>query len=238
MLSIIIPVYNEEKTIESMIRQFETLREPHEVIVSDTSSTDKTVIIARQFADVTVTLEKGREPGVSTGRNAGAAAASGDFLVFMDCGVMIPDVNAFFTTALARFQREPDLVGVSVRIDVDEAVCTPSDAAVSDLMNGYFWFLNKFLGVGMATGKFQMVRTGAFQKIGGFNEHLHTAEDVDFFGRLRKIGRTAIMWDLVAFHPGRRFHARGAWRTLFLWMKNGLSYWIFKKPAHTWEPIR
>jgi glycosyltransferase involved in cell wall biosynthesis len=238
LLSIIIPTYNEEKTIERTVRQFSKLRVPHETIVSDTASTDATVEVAKRCADKVVLLAPGKKPGVSPGRNDGVAASQGRYFVFIDSDTYIPDSNDFFGKALARFERDPKLVGLSVRINVRIDIATWSDRTVSFLMNVWFFLLNKLFGVGIASGKFIMVRADAFQKTGGFDEHLKTAEDVDLFRKLATFGHTRIAWDLAVYHEGRRFHHLGAWNTLYRWIHNGLSYWLFKKSSDTWEPVR
>lgn len=238
MISIIVPTYNEEKGIEKMVLQFRELKVPHEVIVSDTQSTDKTVEAASRVTDKVITLSPTEKRGVSKGRNNGALLASGDLLAFMDCDTKVPDPNRFFERVAARFANDPKLMGASVRIEVSREVRTWSDAAVSSLMNGWFFIVNKFFGIGIASGKFIIVRAAAFRDAEGFNENISTAEDMDFFGRLRKLGHTRIIWDLAVYHSGRRFHQQGAWHTLFLWIKNAVSFWLFRRPSDKWEPIR
>lgn len=238
VISIIIPAFNEEKAIEKTVRQFEKLTIPHEVIVSDTASTDRTVEIAKKCADKVALLPPDKKPGVSPGRNDGAAVAKGKFLVFTDSDTFVPDINEFFATIVARFNNDPKLVGISVQIKILPEVCTWSDATVSFLMNFWFLVLNNVLGVGAASGKFQLMRSDTFKKTGGFNETLSTSEDIDLFGRLNKFGYTRIMWNLTVYHEGRRFHVLGAWHTLWRWIHNGLSFWFFKKSSDTWEPVR
>lgn len=238
MISIVIPTYNEEKTLERTVRQFAALALPHEVIVSDTQSTDKTVAIAKRYADLVIVMPPHKTRNVSTGRNDGAMASEGEFIVFLDCGTMIPDPNGFFDKAVSLFHRKQGLTGLSARIEVEPRVRTASDAIVSFLMNVWFLFLNNAVGIGIASGKFQMVRRRAFLQSGGFHGRLATAEDVDFFGRLRKLGRTEIVWNLAVHHSGRRFHQLGAWRTLLHWMVDAISFWLFKKPSNKWDPVR
>lgn len=238
VISIIIPTYNEEQLVESTISHFSKLDIPHEIIISDTRSTDNTVAIAKRLADKVAVLPAEKSRGVSRGRNNGAALAEGTYMVFMDCGTVIKHPTAFFRRAIAAFESQPGLVGISCRVEVYKEVETMSDAAVSFLMNLWFLFLNNVCRVGIASGKFIMVRTDMFRKTTGFNENLITAEDIDFFGRLAKLGRTRILWNLAVYHAGRRFHQKGAWRTLFLWIKNAASFWLFKKPDDTWEPVR
>lgn len=239
MISIIIPTYNEERTVEATVRQFAGLHVPHEVIVAEGRSTDRTASIAKQCADKVIDLAPGDKPGVSRQRNNGAGAASGEFIVFLDSDDIIPDLNGFFTKALAFFASDPRLVGLSARIEVSPDVRRVSDWIVCEMMNVWFALLNNVFRVGIAAGKFMMVRTPAFRATGGFNENLRAAEDVDIFTRLAHIGRTHTAWGLVVFHSGRRFHQLGAWRTLYRWIKNALSLWTFKKTADgDWETIR
>ncbi len=239
LLSIIIPVYNEEKTVEATVRQFAALTIPHEVIVSDSRSKDGTFAIAKRCADKAIQTARWDTPGVSHGRNNGAKAAVGEYLVFLDSGDEILDPDAFFTTALSFFEKNPRLVGLTVRIEVDPRFRTASDWFIFELMNIWFVLLNNVFRVGIAAGKFQMVKADAFRRVGGFSERLPAGEDIDFFRRLGTTGKTHITWKLRVLHSGRRFHQLGAWKTLYRWIKNGLSVWIFKKSADAgWQPIR
>lgn len=238
LLSVIIPAYNEESTIEKTIRQFVPLKIPHEVIVSDSASTDRTAEIAHHYADAVITLPAGKRSGVSPARNEGVTIAKGDFLVFIDSDTTIPKGEHFFEILLDRFRRESKTMGMSARIEVNPRVATLSDRAVSFLMNIWFFFLNKCLGVGISSGKFMIVRKEAFKRTGGFDESMNTAEDVDLFRKLARFGHTRIVWPLAVYHEGRRFHRLGAWRTMLRWMFNSISYWIRGKSSDTWEPVR
>jgi hypothetical protein len=104
-----------------------------------------------------------------------------------------------------------------------------------------FWFLimNNVLGIGQASGEFQMTRPAAFNKLGGFRNDLVAAEDVDMFSRLAKIGRTHVYWGLHAEHTFRRIHTLGWIGVYWLWIINGLSY-QFRNKAHAkeWSVIR
>lgn len=82
--SVIIPVYNAASTlaraIESVLKQ---TWPAHQIIVVDDGSQDHSASIAEAFGD-TVTLIRQPNAGVSAARNAGARAASGDWLAFLD----------------------------------------------------------------------------------------------------------------------------------------------------------
>ncbi|MBU5217588.1 glycosyltransferase [Bacillus albus] len=85
-LSIIIPVQNEEKTIESVI--FEVLKlKPLEIIVIVNGSTDKTEELAKGCGATVISYEEAL--GNDTGRAVGAYFAKGDILLFIDGDFLI-----------------------------------------------------------------------------------------------------------------------------------------------------
>jgi GT2 family glycosyltransferase len=82
--SVVIPAFNAAATLARAIESVRAQSWPaHEIIVVDDGSTDATAGIARQFGDV-VRLIQQNNSGVSVARNAGAAAATGDWLAFLD----------------------------------------------------------------------------------------------------------------------------------------------------------
>ena len=82
--SVVIPAYNSAATLARAIESVRAQSWPaHEIIVVDDGSTDATADVARQFGE-DVRLIRQPNSGVSAARNAGAAAASGDWLAFLD----------------------------------------------------------------------------------------------------------------------------------------------------------
>src|SRR5205085_1564372 len=85
MISIIIPTLNEAKIIGSTLRTLAaTLTLPHEVIVSDGGSSDRTAELAAPYATTVVVYSGTGRQTIGEGRNEGAKLAAGDFLVFLD----------------------------------------------------------------------------------------------------------------------------------------------------------
>ena len=239
MISIIIPTYNEEKAIEATVRQFSTLKLPHEVIVSDSQSTDQTIAIAKRCAKKVITLAPGKKRSIAQGRNHGADAAEGEYVAFLDADVVIPDPTSFFGEALRAFNSDPALVAITAKIEVLPHLARWSDKMIYGFLNPYFALFNNVFNFGMSAGEFHMVKTSAFKAVGGNNMNLAASEDMDLFHRLSKVGHVRTLWKLTVFHPGRRLHQEGWLLTIFRWARNAVSVWLFKKSADKeWEAVR
>ena len=88
-LSIIIPVYNEERRLRACLDAIKLQkRMPDEVIVVDNNSTDSSAKIAKKYKFVTVLHES--KQGLIFARNRGLDAARGDILARIDADTMIP----------------------------------------------------------------------------------------------------------------------------------------------------
>lgn len=239
-LSIIVPTLNEEKVIARTLSAVRELRAvSYEVILSDGASSDRTVELARKYADKMVVHDGQTRQTIAGGRNAGAAVANGDYLVFMDADVYIPNINEFFRQALERFETEPALCGLTVFLKVLPEHVTLSDRLFFGLVNRLYQFCNNVLHWGRASGEFQMVRAEVFRQVGGFNERLVVGEDNDLFGRLSQAGRTRVETGLFVMHTSRRAHHVGWTRLLSLWLLNSLFNKFIKRSfSKEWKAIR
>ena len=238
-LSIIIPTLNEEKIVKQTLERLRaSLTITHEIIVSDDLSDDKSVDVARLYADKVITLS--HPPRVNAGevRNRGASIASGEFFVFMDCGCFLINPDDFFKQALENFENKK-ILGVSGNVEVMREIRTFGDRVISAIINTGYRLLNNVFHCGSSWGKFIMVRKESFEAIHGFRNDLAAGEDINFFFRLSRIGRTHFDNRLVIFHPNRRAHQIGWIRLLPIWTRNTL-YLIFlgKSYSKDWKPIR
>lgn len=241
MFSIIIPTYNEEKIIEATLGAVAaTLTLPHEIIISDGGSTDRTVALAAPYAAAVVVHSGSSRQTIARGRNDGAkAAAPGDFYIFLDADCTIPEPDRFFARALSRFEEDPKLVALTAPLRVIASSETLGDKIVHGLANVTLRVSNNLFNRGHSWGEFQMIRQDAFIRLGGFREDLVTTEDADMFRRLSKIGRTRLDPQLRVLHSGRRSHQVGWPRLIFMWLVNSIFFSICNRSfTKEWTVIR
>lgn len=87
LISIIVPVYNGEKTIAACLQSIrqQTVAD-HEVIAVNDGSTDDTLKVLNQFRDKIKIITQ-QNQGASAARNRGAQAATAPFLIFWDADI-------------------------------------------------------------------------------------------------------------------------------------------------------
>ncbi|MBI3434714.1 MAG: TIGR04283 family arsenosugar biosynthesis glycosyltransferase [Proteobacteria bacterium] len=205
-LSIIIPVLDEATRMEALLAKLAPLRQAGaEIIVVDGGSHDATPERARESGARVVLAPRGRAAQM----NAGAAAASGDVMVFLHADTHLP--------AQADRQILAGLSGAAhvwgrfdVRIDGRGALL---------VLVG--WMMNARSRVsGIATGDQAMfVTREAFAAVGGFPV-LALMEDVALSARLKRLSRPLCI-ATPAITSGRRWETQGIVRTILLmwWLR-------------------
>lgn len=177
-LSIIIPTKNEEHVLPALLETIHVqLFRDYELIVADAHSTDRTRNIAEAAGAKVV---DGGMPG--PGRNAGALAATGEFLLFLDADVEL---------ASTRFLE--DLISEMERKKLDVATCRvkpmsrkPLDRALHEVYNAFVIATEKILP--HAPGFCIFIRRDAHVHINGFDETVVFAEDHEYVQRAQKRG--------------------------------------------------
>jgi glycosyltransferase involved in cell wall biosynthesis len=242
VISFIIPTLNEEKVIKKVLNNLREIKTfSYEIIVSDGGSTDGTVELSKTIADKVISHDKtkGRQT-ISQGRNAGAAAATGDFLIFLDADVFLPDIDSSLSRALEQFKKNPKLVGLSGWVRVFPDMETTADYLGYVILSDWQFFIkNNLLGIGCTCGEFQMIPRKNFNQLQGYREDLVVGEDLDLFYRLSQIGQTRTDRKLLIYHTGRRPHKIGWSKLIWEWVKNWFYLTFFNKShSKEWKVIR
>lgn len=181
-VSVVVPAFNEQKLIQQTLRAIKNaLSAFHgrgwesELIVCDNNSTDATAAFAREEG-AHVVFERINQ--ISRARNAGAAAATGDWLIFVDADSQ-PSPELFGDVADAIASDRCLAGGCIVHLDV----YGPGSRAVISL-----WNLISRVGRLMA-GSFIFCERAAFREIGGFSAEIFAGEELDLSRKLHRLAR-------------------------------------------------
>ena len=178
-ISIVIPAFNEagyiEATLASVSEAIKQFPGKAEVIVVDNNSTDGTGDIARKCGARVVFEAKNQ---IARARNAGAAVASGDYLIFIDADTSIHgDI----------LEKVIDLLS-SGKFIGGGAWAEPDSGWFQRLM--FDLFINYTLSLKNVTaGPFLYCERAAFERVGGFDESMYAAEEFSLAYRLKKEGK-------------------------------------------------
>ncbi len=239
IISIIIPTLREGNYLERTLKNFDGFTLPHEIIITDGGSTDGTLDIARRYTDKIMVWNEPRRQTFGEAKNVGAALARGQYFVFIDADVIVPNPNHFFAEMIAFFERKSELVASTVPLKVLADYARFGDRFFMEPLNIWYILANNIFHFGNASGEFQMIRADAFARVKGYSEHLVMGEDTDMFIRLSKIGRTFSYTKLAVYHSCRRPHKVGWLRIYGIWIKGGLSLVLRGKAAYKeWKVIR
>ena len=110
--SVIIPVYNSEKTIDRCLQSLlSQKRADVEIIVIDDGSEDRSGEILSKYAEKnnTLVLLRQENSGVSVARNTGIEKASGDYILFVDSDDFVSD-DYFYALDQMGNQTDDDLI--------------------------------------------------------------------------------------------------------------------------------
>ena len=180
-ISLVIPAYNESQylprllgTVAAARERFRGGTEAVEVIVADNRSTDRTAAIAGEAGCRVVTAEI---RCIAAARNAGAAAARGALLAFVDADSQIHPETF---NVIAQLLDRPDVVGGATGV-------VPERWSAGIALT-YAVFVPFVIATGVDTG-LVFCRRADFEAIGGYDEEMRFAEDVKFHAELWRLGR-------------------------------------------------
>lgn len=220
-ISVIIPTWHDDEYIAALLPNLRALDEVHEIIVVDAANSSS---IDRLVLDHGARIITSSEPSRGEQMNAGAAAASGDVLVFLHADT---DFVAAHFAALREALRDPGVIGGAFYRKFDER--HPHLL----WLEGVARYMTRRGGT-LFGDQTVFVRRSIFEQLGGFAK-VPLMEDVEFTPRLRASGRIVIL-DPPIRTSARHHDGKGAWRRS---IQNGLFLLLYKvgvSPArlHRW----
>ncbi len=211
MVSFIVPAWNEEAllahTLDALLAAARPLTVPWEIIVADDASTDRTPEIARGKAARVVSLNRRQ---IAAARNAGAQAARGDLLVFVDADTLVT----------------PEVVQAAVKAVAEGAVgggCAVRFGGRVPLYAKLLLpvFTRLYRAARLAAGCFVFCTRHAFDATGGFDERLYASEECALSWALQRQGRFVLLRECVVT-SGRKLRTHSGLEILSTLARLGL----------------
>ncbi|HEX4122028.1 MAG TPA: glycosyltransferase [Verrucomicrobiae bacterium] len=183
-VSVVVPAFNEQKLIAATLRSINDATASFtqrgwdtELIVCDNNSTDTTADLARA-AGAKVVFEPVNQ--IARARNTGAAAATGEWLLFVDADSR--PTPALFAEVAEQINSGKCLAGgCTVRLDERHRIADWGTGLWNAISRTFKW----------AAGSFIFCKTAAFRQVGGFSAELFASEELDLSKRLKKLAKSS-----------------------------------------------
>ena len=250
-VGIVIPVLNEESTIGSTLQYLELLEpKPHQVIVVDGGSTDRTLELVRRQngqGKKSVVLVRTDEPGRAIQMNRGAHECTGQALVFLHSDT-VPPRNV--VNLVRRTLSDPAVVLAGFTPLLTSPAKTWWFMSAHNLVSSYLYPallepLNYIRGMRLLFGDQAMFcRKADFDAVKGFDPKLKLMEDADLCVRMFQHGRRPRAREAfgrgarkirvlpkVVDSSGRRFERWGNVKSTYIHFRIALAWYAQKDPA-------
>jgi glycosyltransferase involved in cell wall biosynthesis len=224
VLSFIVPAHNEEFELPSTLASIRDAarQHEHEIIVVDDASADRTPEIAKDFGAKVIAIDRRQ---IAAARNAGARAAKGDVLFFVDADTRINSkhVEGAIGALNSGFS------GGSARVEVDRAIPFWAN----------FWlqvFCFLYFRLNLGAGAFLFTTRRNYDAVGGLDERYFAAEEVIFSHALKKYGRFKILSEPM-ITSGRKMRMHSVWhiwKRLTRMMLGGLRSYRSRDALDLW----
>lgn len=182
LISVIIPVYNGEKTIQLTIDSvLKQTFSDFELIVINSASTDSTLEIVSCYKDERIKIYSYERANVAVNRNRGIKHACGSYLTFLDADdLWTPDKLEAQYKALIENPECGVAYSWTDYIDVNGSK-VKAGRRITYCGDIYSKLL---LSNCLENGSNPLIRSSALENVGGFNEELAAAQDWDMWLRL------------------------------------------------------
>lgn len=231
MISFIISAKNEEDYIADCLQSIMTQAadEIFEIIVVDNNSSDKTSQIAKQVCPQVIIATE-TKPGTNAARQAGFLKAKGEWLVFLDADVRLPDKDwlnrlnkKFVISGIAAISSHYRYYGVPISQNILQT------AGTFIFVYPWIFIINNLFHIGAhMIGGMMAIKKQALLEAGGFDAQS------EFFGdealisrRLYKFGKIIVSPNVWVYTSGRRFENEGLLKSVFKYLLN--YFWVLFK---------
>ena len=200
VVSVVMPVRNEERFVEAAIAAVLAQEIPLELLIMDGGSTDRTADLVRKVGDHRVHLFANPAQTIPAALNIGLANARGAFVARIDAHAK---VNPEYLALGLRHLEDPGVAAVGgIRLAV---ASTPTGKAIAAALSSRFGVgnsINHYADQAQDTdhASFGIYRTEVLNSVGGWDEGLLVNEDVDIDHRILAAGHR------IRFDPAMEIH--------------------------------
>lgn len=206
-ITVVVPALNEAERLPVLFDALDRqTRRPDQVVISDARSTDDTRAIANARGALVV---DGGRPAV--GRNAGAAVATSELVLFLDADDELDD--DFIAAAIEEFCDRKLSVATAF---VDPIERDPQNVFACEVVNLYLDVMQYVAP--HAPGFCILVRRDVHEAINGFDETVVLAEDHDYVQRAAEKGKFRILRTYRVGTSMRRIEKEGLVRLAFKYL--------------------
>ncbi len=188
-VTIVVPCWNEERTVYKTIRSILNLNYPKDkikVFLIDDGSTDGTWNVLKKFdKHNNITIFKKENGGKHTALNLGLEKAGTDFLACLDADSFV-DSEAL-VRIMSYFEKDPSIMAVTPSLVVNNPSTLVQNAQnVEYHISVFAKRMLAFLGaIHVTPGPFTVFKTEVFKKIGPYH-YAHNTEDMEIAYRMQK----------------------------------------------------
>ena len=199
-ISLVVPVYNEEKVIDKCLKAIYSQTEPaDEVILVDNNCTDNSMKIAKKYP---VRIVKEAKQGISYARNAGFNTAKYEIIGRLDCDTILrPN---WVKTVKQTFLKHPEYLAITGPVFfydlIIRHIASPIHSAI------YYHLLKQVHGHYLMIGCNMALRKSAWEKVKKkviMNNH-EVHEDLDLAIQIAKFGEIGYIRQMDTDVSGRR----------------------------------
>ena len=201
-ISVTVPAYNEEKTIESTLKYLKKQTIPCEIVVCDNNSTDRTYDIAKKYAHKVV---KEKKQGVAHAFNAASKAATGELIAFTGADCIVPED---WIEKLSKCFEDPDIIAAFGPVHSTGRSYRRTLMCYS-IFHGIIARLKITWGISDAN---MMMKKSILEKVGYFDPNVQMMEDSHLIRKIRRYGKFKYLNNNIVKTSPRRFECEGAKR--------------------------